>query len=89
MNGDAEATAAQDAAAGTRTHTDPALTALQYGWGDAYEIGHDEERGHWARRRDGLGGDITAGDLDGLWTAIHEDYDLKPVPRDLPAAGQL
>ena len=71
------------AAAGT--DDDPALAALQFGWGDAYEIGRDEEHGYWARRRDGLGGRITADVPDGLWQAIHEDYDLKPVPRDLPA----
>ena len=64
-----------------------ALKALEFGWGEAYEIGHDEERGHWARRRDGIGGDITAPGPDELWQAIRKDYDLKPVHRDVP--GQL
>jgi hypothetical protein len=38
-------------------------------------------RGWRARRRDGIGGDITANDANGLLNAIREDYDLKPVPR--------
>lgn len=62
-----------------------ALEALEFGWGDAYEIWHDG--GDWhARRRDGLGGVITAGDAEGLRNQIREDYALKRVPRDLPAA---
>jgi hypothetical protein len=76
--------APQAAGGGTGTADEPALAALRYGWGDAYMIGCDDERGWWARRRDGLGGDITADDPEALWQAILEDYDLKPVPRDLP-----
>ncbi len=64
-----------------------ALSALRFGWGEAYRIGWDAVRGWWAKRRDGLGGDITADDPDELWHAIREDYDLKPVPRD-GAAGE-
>jgi hypothetical protein len=67
--------------------TGQALEALRFGWGDAYEISCD---GGWqARRRDGLGGVITAPDPDALWTAIKDDYALKAVPRDtaLPAGG--
>jgi hypothetical protein len=65
--------------------TGQALEALRFGWGDAYEISCD---GGWqARRRDGLGDDITAPDPDALWAAICEDYALKPVPRDLPLAA--
>jgi hypothetical protein len=33
-----------------------ALEALRFGWGDAYLIGHDDERGYWAARRDKIGG---------------------------------
>ena len=65
-----------------------ALEAIRYGWGDAYEVGCDDARGWWARRRDGLGGDITAPGADELWSAILADYTLKPVPRDLPAGGR-
>jgi len=76
--------APQAAGGGTGTADDQALAALQYGWGDAYVIGCDDERGWWAARRDLIGGYLTADDPDGLWTAIGEDYKLKPVPRDLP-----
>ena len=78
--------APQAAAAGSRTGHNQELAALRYGWGEAYEIGHDEDHGWRARRRDGLGGDITAGDPDELWAAIQADYVHKPVPRDLPVA---
>lgn len=77
--------APQAAGGGIKTVNDYALDALRFGWGDAYKIGRDDERGYWARRRDGLGGDLTAGDPDALRTAIRADYDFKPVPRDLPA----
>jgi hypothetical protein len=60
------------------------LGALVYNWGEAYRIGWDPARGYWAHRRDDIGGDITADDPDQLWQAIHQDYELKPVPRDLP-----
>jgi hypothetical protein len=76
--------ATQAAGGGTRTADEPALAALRYGWGDAYMIGWDGERGWWAARRDLIGGYLTAHDADELWTAIQQDYDLKPVPRDLP-----
>jgi hypothetical protein len=64
-----------------------AVAALRHGWGDAYRIGWDAKRYWWARRRDGLGGDITAHDPDELWSAILDDYTLKPVPRLDPPAG--
>ena len=61
-----------------------ALEALRFGWGDAYEIWHDE--GGWrARRRDGLGGVMTEDKPDALYNAIFGNYITKPVPRDLPA----
>jgi hypothetical protein len=58
-----------------------ALAALRFGWGEAYQIGCDPVRGWHARRLDGIGGDITADDADGLWNAMLEDYCFKPVPR--------
>jgi hypothetical protein len=63
-----------------------ALEALRWHWGEAYEIGRDDTRGWRARRRDGLGGDITAGGPDDLRQAIRGDYAVKAVPRD-PAAA--
>jgi hypothetical protein len=60
-----------------------ALKALRQEWGWAYRIGHDNVRDWWAQRRDGLGGDITAGTPDELRTAVSEDYTFKPVPREL------
>jgi hypothetical protein len=71
-------------AAGGRTADDYALEALRWDWGEAYEIGRDDERGWHARRRDGLGC-LTEADPDGLRAAIRADYALKKVPRD--AAG--
>jgi hypothetical protein len=64
-----------------------ALEALRFGWGDAYLIGHDDERGYWAARRDKIGGLLTAGDPDELRNAITEDYAAKPVPREPDALG--
>jgi len=71
-------------AAGAAAADENALAELRWGWGEAYRIGWDSVRGWWANRRDNLGGDLTADDPDNLWQAIREDYDLKPVPRDLP-----
>jgi hypothetical protein len=78
----------QAAGNGTAEPDESALAALRWGWGEAYRIGWDASRGWWASRRDNLGGDITADSSDGLGRAILEDYDLRPVPRDLPAAGE-
>ena len=66
-----------------RTASAVALEALRWDWGDAYEIGCDDDRGWRARRRDGLGVYLTAPDPDALYGVIAADYDLKPVPRDL------
>jgi hypothetical protein len=63
-----------------------ALEALRLGWGEAYEIGYDDERGWWAARRDRIGGLFTAADPEALRDYVREDYGVKPVPRDLPAA---
>lgn len=59
-----------------------ALDALRFHWGDAYDIGHDDDRGWWARRRDGIGGDLTAAEPGQLHTAIVADYNLNPVSHD-------
>jgi hypothetical protein len=64
-----------------------ALDAIRFGWGDAYQIGHDDERGYWAARRDRIGGLLTAGDPDELRQAISDDYSVKPVPREPAARG--
>lgn len=58
-----------------------ALADLRWGWGDAYRIGWDTGRGWWANRRDGKGGDITAGSHGALWDAIYADYTASPVRR--------
>ena len=61
------------------------LEELRWHWGDAYLIGHDDERGWWAARRDQIGVFITAAGPEELWSAIHADYEAKPVPRDIGA----
>lgn len=70
---------------GLRPPGEDALDALRFGWGGAYMIGHDDERGWWAGRRDRIGGLLTAPDADGLRGEIAADYALKPVPRDAGA----
>jgi hypothetical protein len=61
-----------------------ALEALQFHWGEAYEIGARD--GVWlARRRDGLGGVIEAHGPEQLGQAIRDDYSILPVPRHEPA----
>ena len=82
-----EAAAPPAAGDGPGTADEQALAALRWGWGEAYRIGWDSARGWWAARRDGKGGDITAGDSDQLWQAIVDDYTLLPVPRDCPPLG--
>lgn len=73
-------------AATGKTADEQALEVLRQKWGRLYRIGHDAIREWWAQRRDGLGGDITAGTPGELDTAVGEDYTLKPVPLEL--AGQ-
>jgi hypothetical protein len=63
------------------------LEAIRFGWGDAYLIGYDDERGYWAARRDRIGGLLTADAPDALRDAITEDYAVKPVPREPAARG--
>jgi hypothetical protein len=74
-------------AAGGRMADDDALEALRWNWGEAYLIGHDDERGWWAARRDRIGSLLTGTDADGLRAAIRADYALKRVPRDQSATG--
>jgi len=68
-----------------RTAADYDLEALRHDWGDAYEIGRDEEHGWNARRRDGRGDLLTAADPDGLYKVIAADYSDTPVARDYSA----
>ena len=68
----------------TSAAEDPALSALMYGWGDAYKLWQDSEGWH-ARRRDGLGEVMTEDQHDALRKVMWDDYTAKPVPRDLPA----
>jgi hypothetical protein len=78
-------------AAGTTqgmTARDGALEALRWNWGESYDIGEDDERGWWAKRRDGLGGLIIAADPSELRALIYADHDLKPVPRDFHSGEQ-
>lgn len=72
-------------AAGKRSTAadDDALKALDFDWGKAYIIGC--EHGCWqAGRRDSPGHLLTAPSPDELRAAIRADYELRPVPRDLP-----
>jgi hypothetical protein len=71
-------------AAGGETTRERELERLRRKWGDAYWIGWDEVRGWHARRRDNLGGEITAGSAKGLSVELWIDYTDKPVLRDLP-----
>lgn len=80
--------AAAPQAAQSRTADEQALEVLRLDWGWAYRIGRDAVRDWWAQRRDGLGGDITAGTPDELRTAVSEDYALKLVPRELAGHRQ-
>jgi hypothetical protein len=55
-----------------------ALEALRFTWGDAYDI--SAEDGLWqARRKDSLGGPITASLPDSLNRDIRDDWTLNPV----------
>jgi hypothetical protein len=68
-------------AAASKALTESELEDLRWNWGSAYDIGHDDERGCHAKRRDGLGAVLTGADSDELYQAITDDYSLKPVPR--------
>lgn len=62
-----------------------ALEALRFNWGSAYLIGHGDERGWWAARRDRIGDLLTAPDPEKLLNEIAENYAMKPVSRELGA----
>ena len=81
-------TARPGARATAGTAEDQELAALQWNWGEAYLIGCDDEHGWWASRRDQIGGLLTEPGPDELRAAIIADYDLKPVPRDIPARSE-
>jgi hypothetical protein len=79
-----ESAADKDAARSATTAADKdALKALDFDWGEAYVIVH--EGGCWqAGRRDSPGHMLTASDPEQLRAAVRADYELRPVPRDLP-----
>jgi hypothetical protein len=62
-----------------------ALGALRWNWEDAYDISVSGGGQRWtAKRRDGRGSAIEAGDPGKLNQLIRDDYTFMPVPRDLP-----
>jgi hypothetical protein len=63
-----------------------ALEALQWNWGEPYDIGVDDGQ-WWYRRRDGLGGTETAATPDSLRNKIINDYTDLPVRRQPPASN--
>ncbi|TVZ02105.1 hypothetical protein EAS64_25020 [Trebonia kvetii] len=63
------------------------LAELETHWGESYIIGHDEERGWWAARRDVIGRFFTSPGPDELQEAIAGDYQAEPGQRDLSADG--
>ena len=67
--------------AASKAQVESELEDLRWHWGDAYDIGHDDERGWRAKRRDSLGGWLTGADPDELYKLITEDYSARPVPR--------
>jgi len=60
-------------------HDEAGLEAVRFMWGDAYEFGHDE-RGYWARDRDGAREDILAGDLGPLRDKVAGAFAARRVP---------
>jgi hypothetical protein len=70
-----------DRTAAGRTLIKHELEALRWHWGEAYEICWDDARGWWARRLDGLGGELTADCPDELYAEITADYRCRPVAR--------
>lgn len=70
---------------GLKPWDEAALDAIRFSWGDAYLIGHDDERGYWAARRDRIGGLLLANSPEELRQAVADDYATMKVPRDMPA----
>ena len=66
----------------TEDEEDHALDALRLTWGSRYELGVGLD-GFWARRRDGLGGEILAAEPDDLHRLIGVDEETCPV-RGIP-----
>ncbi len=62
----------------TGDEEDRALEVLQLTWGSRYELGVGLD-GFWARRRDGLGGEILAAGPDDLHRLIRVDEETCPV----------
>lgn len=60
--------------------SDDALETMRFNWGEVYEIEVTDD-GWRARRRDGLGGWITAPSAHDLRDQIVSDYLVKPVTR--------
>jgi hypothetical protein len=58
----------------TDVTNDASLEALRWNWGDAYEIEITSDGGWRARRRNGLGGWMTAGNSDDLNRQIVDEY---------------
>lgn len=75
-------------AGGGSSLADLAMEEVRFNWGEAYEFGIEPDGQCWARRRDGLGEAITADSPEKLPKLVAADYDMKPVPRDLPKAGR-
>jgi hypothetical protein len=72
---------------GPRPREHDALEALRWDWGEAYLIGHDDEHGWYAGRRDKIGDLLTEAGPDDLRQAIADDYAVKRVGRE--AAEEL
>jgi len=65
----------------TDDRRDDELAELVEHWGSAYRI--TRSAGGWAaKRKDGLGGWLTAPSAEALWTVIRADYQARPVSRD-------
>jgi hypothetical protein len=58
-----------------------ALQGLQFHWGSAYLI--TGAAGHWIAMRRDNGQTLSASSPDELHTLIIEDYEARPVARDL------
>lgn len=67
------------AAQSGRTAEEAALDALRLDYGGAYLIGHDDDHGWWASRRDQVGGYLAENTPDELRAAMAADHGVKPV----------
>lgn len=62
----------------TEASNDQVVDALKHDWDGAYEFGVGGE-GYWARRRDGLGGEMINGDPGELRRMVAEDHATHPL----------